>query len=74
MPGKDGTGPVGQGSGFGGGQGPGGGRGRQGGNRPGSGPGGNCVCPSCGTIVAHQRGIPCYQTVCPKCGVKMVKQ
>lgn len=74
MPRGDGTGPAGQGSFTGRGQGRGGGRGRMGGTRQGSGPGGNCVCPSCGTVIAHQRGIPCNQTTCPKCGANMVKQ
>jgi len=73
MPGGDGTGPFGQGSGTGGGFGRGGGRGRMGGNRPGSGPGGDCVCPKCGHRVQHQLGIPCYLTNCPKCGTKMAK-
>ena len=69
MPGGDGTGPLGTGGGFG----KGGGRGRMGGNRPGSGPGGDCVCPSCGQRAPHQRGIPCFSVNCPKCGTKMVK-
>ena len=73
MPGGDGTGPFGQGPGTGGGFGRGGGRGRMGGNRPGSGPGGDCVCPSCGQRTPHQRGVPCYSVNCPKCGAKMVK-
>ena len=51
------------------GQGRGGGRGRMGGR--GLGPSGYCVCPSCGTKVPHRRGIPCYQTTCPRCGAKM---
>jgi hypothetical protein len=48
--------------------------GRMGGNRPGSGPSGNCVCPGCGEKVAHQRGTPCYNMTCPKCGTKMVRE
>ncbi len=47
MPRGDGTGPAGQGAGTGRGLGSGGGRGRQGGFS--MGPGGKCVCPSCGT-------------------------
>jgi hypothetical protein len=39
-----------------------------------AGPGGNCVCPSCGTRTPHQRGVPCYQANCPKCGAKMVRE
>jgi len=37
----------------------------------GLGPGGDCVCPKCGTKAAHQRGVPCYQQKCPKCGAAM---
>ncbi len=62
MPGGDGTGPPG-----------GGGGGRMGGTRPGAGPTGKCVCPNCGATVVHQRGVPCYQASCPKCGTKMVR-
>lgn len=74
MPRRDGTGPGGQGPGTGRGQGRRGGQGRMGGNRQGSGPGGNCLCPSCGHVVIHQQGIPCKQIVCPQCGTNMVKQ
>lgn len=64
--------PRGDGRGFGGGGlGRGGGHSRMGGMGLGS--GGDCVCPSCGTTVAHQRGIPCYQMTCPKCGTKMTR-
>ncbi len=79
MPFGDGTGPLGQGPGTGrrGGRGfgPGGGRGRgrMGGNRPGAGPEGVCLCPSCGKKVVHQIGIPCYSVSCPQCGIKMVR-
>ena len=54
MPGGDGTGPLGQGPGTG----RGGGRGRMGGNRPGAGPGGACLCPSCNLSVPHKVGVP----------------
>lgn len=74
MPRKDGTGPSGQGPGTGGGFGRGGGRGRMGGNRAGAGPGGNCLCPACGAIVAHQVGTPCASMTCPKCGARMVRE
>lgn len=80
MPRKDGTGPTGNGPvGPGAGQGAGAGRGaagrgRGGGNRPGSGPGGNCVCPKCGAVTTHQRGVPCAQISCPECGEPMIKQ
>jgi len=83
MPGGDGTGPLGGGPGRGRGMGRGGGRGRMparrnfsvggGGNRPDAGPGGNCVCPSCGAKAAHGVGVPCYSLDCPKCGTKMVR-
>jgi DNA-directed RNA polymerase subunit RPC12/RpoP len=44
-----------------------------GGNRPGAGPGGACVCPGCGERVTHQQGAPCYSINCPKCGTKMMR-
>lgn len=71
MPGGDGTGPRGQGPGTGRGSGRGSGRGRMGGQ--GIGPGGECVCPSCGTKVEHKLSVPCYEMSCPKCGAKMVR-
>ena len=74
MPRGDGTGPFGQGSGTGRGMGKGGGRGRMGGNRQGAGPGGNCICPSCGTKVIHQAGTPCASMNCSKCGIRMVRE
>ena len=59
----------------GGGRGPpaGGGRGRGGGPYA-AGPGGECVCPNCGTTVPHQAGVPCNQRNCPKCGAKMTRR
>ena len=67
-----------QGSGGGrgqGGRGRGqGGRGRGGGSMPGSGPGGSCVCPKCGTKAPHQAGQRCLDIVCPKCGTKMIRE
>lgn len=82
MPGRDGTGPAGQGPRTGRGIGiPKIGRqtgskrpGRMGGTKAGSGPGGQCVCPSCGAKVPHQVGVPCNQSKCPKCGTPMVRQ
>jgi len=71
MPRGDGTGPFGEGPGTGGGGGRG--RGRMGGNRPGAGPSGQCVCPSCGATVSHEVGVPCYSIDCPKCGTKMAR-
>ncbi|MFA5437080.1 MAG: hypothetical protein WC293_00710 [Candidatus Omnitrophota bacterium] len=44
-----------------------------GGNRAGAGPGGNCVCPSCATEIAHQVGTPCASISYPKCGMKMIR-
>ena len=54
-----------QGLGFG----SGGGRGRNQGL--GLGQGGYCVCPNCGYKEPHQRGVPCYETHCPKCNSVM---
>jgi len=51
---------------------PGGGRNR--GNKAGSGPVGNCVCPNCGKEITHERGVPCYELECPECGSKMIKE
>ena len=61
-------------SGRGGGRGGGrsGGKGRMGGPYA-AGPGGDCLCPNCGNRVPHQRGVPCYNQTCPKCGSKMVR-
>lgn len=60
MPNKDGTGSF---------------NGRMGqGNRPGAGPQGNCVCPSCGTKVPHQRGVTCFSMKCPKCQSPMTRE
>ena len=76
MPRGDGTGPFGQGPGTGRGMGRGGGRGASRGRMGGSalGPGGNCVCPSCGRTAPHQAGVPCYQVECPNCGQPMARQ
>ena len=74
MPRGDGTGPYGQGPGTGRGLGRGRGMGRMGGNRAGAGPSGDCVCPSCGTRVPHQVGVPCYNLSCPKCAQKMARE
>ena len=73
MPYGDGTGPLGQGPGTGRGMGQGGGRGRMDGNRPGAGPGGECICPKCGAKASHRQGVPCYSMNCPSCGTKMLR-
>lgn len=44
------------------------------GDKPGSGPAGNCVCPSCGHTTAHSRLQPCNQRKCPECGATMTRQ
>jgi hypothetical protein len=68
-----------RGRGGGGGRGGGDGRGR--GTGPGrmggpqaAGPGGTCVCPSCGQRAKHVAGQPCYNKKCPKCGTQMVRE
>ena len=66
MPGRNGTGPSGQGPITGGGQ-----------RRAawgGIGPGGNCVCPSCGEKVSHKPGTPCTSVKCPECGAQMIRK
>jgi len=67
---RGGQGP-GNGSGAGGG-GRGGGRGRMGGPLA-AGPDGECVCPQCGHREPHQRGVPCTEHKCPKCGIAMTR-
>lgn len=46
-----------------------GGRNRMGG----MGPGGQCLCPSCGTKAPHKAGIPCLEIKCPRCGSMMTR-
>jgi hypothetical protein len=62
----------GQGGGLGRGRG-GQGRGRMGGPAA-AGPGGHCVCTECGHTEPHERGTPCTQKQCPKCGSGMTRQ
>jgi cation diffusion facilitator family transporter len=47
-------------------------KGRMGGS--GMGPGGECVCPRCGSTAPHQRGTPCFRQACPKCGARMARR
>jgi predicted DNA-binding protein (UPF0251 family) len=72
MPGRDGTGPLGQGPIAGRGRGRKAGLGRMGGPFAG-GPGGMCVCPKCSHEQPHIRGQPCAQTKCEKCGSYMTR-
>jgi predicted Fe-Mo cluster-binding NifX family protein len=72
--GKDGMG-AGRGQGRGGGRGQSGsqGRGRMGGPLA-AGTVGTCLCPKCGQRLAHERGVPCVQRQCPKCGTAMIRE
>lgn len=47
-------------------------RGRMGGS--GLGPGGECVCTKCGATAPHQRGTPCMQMKCSRCGSMMTRK
>jgi len=44
------------------------------GDKPGSGPGGNCVCPSCGYKTEHTWAEPCNTRKCPKCGATLTRE
>lgn len=75
MPRGDGTGPTGGGAGTGRGMGRnpgGGGRGRNSGGA--YGPGGACVCATCGATVQHQQGVSCTRIKCPNCGHTMIRE
>ena len=73
MPRGDGTGPAGQGPGTGRGMGAGQGQAMGRGGGFALGPGGNCVCPSCGATAPHQRGTQCYKIKCPNCGAALTR-
>ncbi len=64
----------GMGAGGGKGRGQGGkGRGCMGGSQA-AGSTGDCICPQCGQTEPHQRGVPCVERKCPKCGTVMTRQ
>lgn len=65
------VGPRGPGRGLRRGMPQGQGRGRMGGMA--AGPVGECVCSKCGATVPHQRGVPCTERKCPKCGAMMTR-
>jgi predicted Fe-Mo cluster-binding NifX family protein len=35
---------------------------------------GNCVCPQCGFVKAHEPGTPCVSVLCPRCGISLARQ
>jgi uncharacterized protein len=35
---------------------------------------GNCICMDCNKRIPHQPGIPCRESVCPKCGKNMIRE
>jgi hypothetical protein len=39
-----------------------------------AGPGGDCICPSCGHRVGHMAGKPCNHRKCPQCGTRMTRE
>ncbi len=38
------------------------------------GAGGNCVCLNCGYSKPHERGMPCIEEKCPKCGKALMRE
>ena len=74
---KGGGGGQGQGTGTGSGTGQGQGRGGRraaGAGGAAAGPGGYCVCLSCGERAVHERGVPCINQKCSKCGASMTRE
>lgn len=39
-----------------------------------AGPGGKCICPSCGTTKEHVQGVACTDVKCPSCGTAMQRE
>ncbi|MBN1938457.1 MAG: hypothetical protein JW843_02655 [Candidatus Aminicenantes bacterium] len=64
----------GMGQGMGQGQGRGGGGMGRGGGPLAAGPDGECVCPQCGHLEPHVRGLRCADRACPKCGSMMARK
>jgi Pyruvate/2-oxoacid:ferredoxin oxidoreductase delta subunit len=40
----------------------------------GYGNGGSCVCSTCNVEVPHQRGVKCYDIMCPECGKPLTRK
>ena len=38
------------------------------------GAGGFCICPKCKYNIGNQKGTPCQEMKCPKCGAKMLRE
>ncbi|BAL80408.1 DUF134 domain-containing protein [Caldisericum exile] len=33
-----------------------------------------CVCPNCGFVKIHERGVPCRFEICPNCGSHLIRE